>query len=110
MRKVGVLERDTGASDNAGGIASTWTASANGRRRIGVKSMGSQVPFAEGQLQERITHEVRTRYFKVQETGAPPSIGDRWLVDGSTFLIRGVLDTKLLHRELVFRCEERKAL
>lgn len=90
--------------DAGGGAAELWKTIVNGARWAEVVPISSSERFEGYQLQELVTHKIRTRYLAGVTTGHRVVYGSR------LFDVQSVIDWNERHRELALLCVERKAV
>lgn len=89
--------------DSGGGAVETWSTITNGERPAEVVPIGSREAFVEQQLQESVTHKIRTRYLSGVTTKHRVLFGTR------VFDIQSVINWGERDIELALMCVERKA-
>lgn len=109
MRHVIHIQQLSQTADGGGGFTAAWTTITGGERRASVTDINSDEAFAEGQLQERVTHRVITRYLAGVTTGMRVLMPATSRVAERVFDIRSSINVNQQSRTLVLRCLERMA-
>ena len=98
--QAGTVSRDAGG----GAASTTWTTITDGARWAEVRPASSSERYDGQQLQELVTHEIRTRYL------SGITIKHRVLFGARLFDIQSVINWGERNSELMLRCIERMAV
>lgn len=103
LRHVIEIQERTRTVDTGGGAELVWTTLVSGRRRASIVPTTSAEDFVGGQLEERATHKITTRWFPGVASGHRVLFGSR------TFDILGAVNPKERRKWWILLCLERKA-
>lgn len=103
LRHTIQIQQGTTSADGGGGGAVTFATITSGERKASITPVSSDEVFAEGQLQERVTHKITTRWL----SGVTSGMRVRKKDDGRVFDIKSVINPSERREDLILRCVER---